>query len=374
MSQLFTQVKLGEYELNNRIVMAPMTRGRADQQGIPNSLMAKYYEQRSDAGLIITEATAVSQQGRGWMNSPGMYNDQQQQGWNLITDAVHQQGGRIFTQLWHMGRMVLPDFNNNKPPVAPSAIRAEGGFKNPDGESKDFVGPIALSVAEIQSIVNDFRLAARRAIDSGMDGVEIHAANGFLIDQFTRSSTNLRTDQYGGDFKKRTRFLLEVTQAIVGEIGAGKVGLRLSPTLPIWGISDATPELTFGWIAEQLNEFNLAYLHILEPPKGIKHTLASDIEPLMGELRKHYRGVLIANGGYDQKNAESLLENNNADAIAFGVPYIANPDLVRRFKDGLNLKQADENSFYTQGEAGYIDYTFAPQITNDLGNTPHWTY
>ncbi len=360
MSQLFTQIKLGKYKLNNRIVMAPMTRSRAGRLGIPNSLMAKYYEQRADAGLIITEATAVSQQGRGWMNSPGMYNDQQQQGWNLITDAVHQRGGHIFTQLWHMGRMVLPDFNDNTPPVAPSAVRAEGGFKNPDGESKNFVEPIALSVPEIQSIVNDFRLAARRAVDSGMDGIEIHAANGFLIDQFTRSSTNLRTDQYGGDFKNRARFLLEVTQAIVSEIGAGKVGLRLSPTLPIWGITDATPGSTFGWIAEQLNEFNLAYLHILEPPKGIKHTLASEIEPLMGELRKRYRGVLIASGGYHHKSAETLLENNNADAVAFGVPYISNPDLVRRFKDKLDLEKADENSFYTEGEAGYTDYAFAP--------------
>jgi len=358
MSQLFTRMKLGDYELNNRILMAPMTRGRSGRQGIPNALMAKYYAQRAAAGLIITEATSVSQQGRGWMNSPGLYNDQQQLGWKIVADAVHQQGGRIFTQLWHMGRMVLPDYIEGKQPVAPSAVRAEGNFRNPDGEPKDFVAPRALSPAEISVIVNDFRLAARRAVDAGLDGVEIHAANGFLIDQFTRSSTNHRTDQYGGDFKRRARFLLEVTQAIVSEIDAGKVGLRLSPTNAIWGIEDETPELTFGWIVEQLNEFNLAYLHILEPMPGIEHSLASNVDPLMEEIRKRYHGVLIANAGYDHQSAETLLESNKADAVAFGIPYIANPDLVRRYKDNLDLAKADENSYYTEGEAGYTDYAF----------------
>ncbi|VAW57562.1 NADH:flavin oxidoreductases, Old Yellow Enzyme family, partial [hydrothermal vent metagenome] len=234
MNALFEEMNLGAYRLKNRILMAPMTRGRAGESGIPNKLMAEYYCQRASAGLIIAEATAISKQGRGWVNSPGIYNDEQQQGWKLVADAVHQQQGKIFVQLWHMGRVVLPDFIDGQQPLAPSAIAATGSIYSPTGISKELVEPRALTQQEIFESVNDFRLAARRSIDAGLDGVEIHAANGFLIDQFIRSSSNQRNDEYGGNYKKRARFCLEVTQAIVSEIGSNKVGIRISPTNNSW--------------------------------------------------------------------------------------------------------------------------------------------
>lgn len=359
MNPLFESMQLGKYPLKNRILMAPMTRGRAGLLGIPNKLMAKYYSQRASAGLIIAEATSVSSQGRGWANSPGLYNDEQQQGWKLVADAVHKQEGKIFVQLWHMGRMVLPDYVNGEQPVAPSALSAVGEFYNQQGESKSFVEPRALTKQEIHQIVNDFRLAARRAIDAGLDGVEIHGANGFLIDQFTRSSTNHREDEYGGNYKNRVKFLLEVSQAIVNEIGAGKVGIRLSPTNALWGIEDENPQQTFGWLAERLNELKLAYLHVLEPQKNVEHTMATDIDPIMAILRGKYKGTLIANAGYNSESAANIIANNEADAVSFGVPYIANPDLVHRYKQKLELSEPDMDALYTEGEVGYSDYAFS---------------
>lgn len=356
MNPLFTPMRLGEYPLKNRIFMAPMTRGRAGEQGIPNALMAQYYGQRASAGLIIAEATAISPQGRGWANSPGLYSDAQQQGWQQVANAVHQQQGRIFVQLWHMGRMVIPDFLDGAQPVAPSALTAPGEFKNQQGEDKPFIEPRALSKPEIHEIVNDFRLAARRAVDAGLDGVEIHAANGFLIDQFIRSSTNQRQDEYGGNYKNRVRFLLEVTQAIVSEIGAGKVGIRLSPTSGIWGVEDENPQQTFGWLVQQLNAFNLAYLHLLEPAKDSEHPMAFGLDPIMSGLRTQYTGTLIANAGYTSNSAAELLKQNGADAVAFGVPYIANPDLVHRYKHQLELAAPDMDRLYTEGAAGFTDY------------------
>jgi len=359
MKHLFETLQLGAYQLKNRILMAPMTRGRAGPSGVPNSIMAKYYAQRASAGLIITEATAVSAQGKGWANSPGLYNDNQQLGWKLVADAVHQKQGVIFTQIWHMGRMVLPDFIHGEQPVAPSAIRAVGEFNNQQGQSKPFVEPRELTIPEILSIVDDFRLSARRAIDTGLDGVEIHAANGFLIDQFIRSSTNHREDEYGGNYKKRNQFLLDITHAIVNEVGADKVGIRLSPTNRLWEIEDENPKQTFGWLVEQLNEFELAYLHVLEPQKNVEHSMASDIDPLMAELRSKYNGILIANAGYSSQSAAKVIANKEADAVAFGIPYIANPDLVTRFKQKLALAQADMDTFYTEGELGYSDYAYS---------------
>jgi N-ethylmaleimide reductase len=352
-------MQLGEFHLKNRIFMAPMTRGRAGPQGIPNEIMATYYAQRSSAGLIIAEATAVSEQGRGWANSPGIYNDLQQQGWTQVANSVHEKQGIIFMQLWHMGRMVLPDFIEGKKPVAPSAIAASGEFKNPTGQSKPFVEPQALTQQGIDQVITDFRLAARRAVDAGLDGVEIHAANGFLIDQFTRSSTNKRQDAYGGNYKNRAKFLLEVTKAVVDEIGGGKVGIRLSPTSGIWGINDENPQQTFGWLVEQLNAFNMAYLHLLEPAKNVEHPMSYGIDPIMALLRSKYDGLLIANAGFTSESGAQVITNKEADAVAFGVPFIANPDLVLRYRQQLELAVPDADTFYTQGERGYCDYPFS---------------
>lgn len=255
-----------------------------------------------------------------------------------------------------MGRMVLPDFFGGKQPVAPSALIATGEIKNQQGESKSVVEPRALSKQEILQIVDDFRLAARRAIDAGLDGIEIHAANGFLIDQFIRSSSNHRDDEYGGNYKNRSRFLLEICQAIVNEIGAGKVGIRLSPTSSLWGLEDENPQQTFGWLVEELNKFNIAYLHVLEPPKDVEHPMGFGIDPIMATLRSKYNGKLIANAGYNQESASNAIVNNEADAVAFGLPYIANPDLVHRYKHELALSEPDINTLYTEGEVGYSDY------------------
>ncbi len=356
MSALFEPMQLGDYQLANRILMAPLTRGRAGLQGIPNEIMAKYYSQRASSGLIIAEATSVNAQGRGWANSPGIFNDAQQQGWKQVADAVHAQKGIIFVQIWHMGRMVLPDFFGGKQPVAPSALIATGEIKNQQGESQSVVEPRALSKQEILQIVDDFRLAARRAVDAGLDGIEIHAANGFLIDQFIRSSSNHRDDEYGGNYKKRSRFLLEICQAIVNEIGAGKVGIRLSPTSSLWGLEDENPQQTFGWLVEELNKFNIAYLHVLEPQKDVEHPMDFGIDPIMATLRSKYNGKLIANAGYNQESASNAIVNNEADAVAFGLPYIANPDLVHRYKHELALSEPDINTLYTEGEVGYSDY------------------
>jgi N-ethylmaleimide reductase len=355
MSNIFKPITLGDYQLNNRIFMAPLTRCRAVTDGVPNALMAEYYGQRASAGLIIAEATAIDKKGLGWMNTPGLYTDEQQAGWKEIANTVHEKKGRIFVQLWHMGSIVHPDFINGELPLSSSAIKQQGSLTTPKGRDREFVVPQAITKSQIAEVVQQFVSAAKRAIDSGLDGIEIHGANGFLIDQFTRDGINKREDEYGGSIDNRLRFMMEVIEAVCAKIGAGKVGIRISPTNKVWGIKDSNPKKTFTRAIELLNKFNLAYVHILEPKPNSDHPMASK-DYLTPILRENYHGNLIINGGYTKKTANNSLERNEADAIAFGSPFIANPDLVERFHADAELAQPDSATFYTTESHGYTDY------------------
>ncbi|EPJ53942.1 MAG: NADH:flavin oxidoreductase [Osedax symbiont Rs2] len=350
MADLFNTITLGDYKLSNRIFMAPLTRGRAVEQGVPNALMAQYYAQRASAGLIIGEATAVAKNALGWMHAPGIFTAEQQEGWRQVAQAVHNQQGRIFLQLWHMGSTVHPDFLEGELPVSSSAVKQNGSLTTPKGRDREFVVPQALSTTAIKEVVQQFVDAAKRAIDAGLDGVEIHAANGFLIDQFTRDGVNQRTDEYGGNIENRLRFMLEIVAALCREIGSGKVGIRLSPMNSVWGIKDSDPQAVFTAAVQKLNPFNLAYLHLLEPKPNDGSLYLTPI------LRRHYQGKLLINSGYTKATATTALENNEADAVAFGTPFIANPDLVQRYRQGAALAVADSSTFYTQTAKGYTDY------------------
>ncbi len=356
MPSLFDPITLGEYEMKKRIFMAPLTRGRSGPQGVPDRMVAEYYAQRTDAGLLIAEATAINPQGHGWRNAPGIYTEEQVAGWRGVADAVHARGGRIFMQIWHMGRTVLPEYANGESPVAPSEVKADGGMLGKDGNRRPFVMPRAITIPEIKRTVADFAEAAERAIEAGFDGVEIHAANNFLVDSFLRDGTNRREDEYGGPIENRARFLIEVVEAITGVIGAGKVGVRLSPTNSYFGISDSEPHVTFPSVAAMLNDFDLAYLHILELIPGSGQPSASDMAPVSHLIRAAYKGTLVKNGGYDRQSGNDALDTSEADAIAFGVPFIANPDLVERYRFGLPLTNSDPETYYTPGRQGYTDY------------------
>ena len=354
MTRLFDPIRLGRLTLPNRIIMAPLTRGRTGAAGVPGALVAEYYGQRAAAGLLISEATAINAQGRGWRNAPGIYDEAQIAGWRGVTKAVHARGGRIFMQIWHMGRTVLPAYANGERPVAPSPVKADGGMLDQDGNRRPFVMPRAITIPEIARTVADFATAAARAVAAGMDGVEIHGANNFLVDSFLRDGTNRRQDEYGGPIENRARFLIEVVAAVSHAIGADRVGVRLSPTNCYFGISDSAPHVTFPGVAALLNRFDLAYLHILEsqPENGI-----APVAPL---IRAAYQGTLIKNGGYDQHSGGDALAAGEADAIAFGTPFIANPDLVNRFRHRLPLAAPDTDTFYSPGAAGYADYPAHP--------------
>ena len=317
--------------------------------------MAEYYAQRAGAGLIVTEATSISVQGHGWLNAPGIFDRAQQRGWRLVTSAVHKKGGKIFLQIWHVGGLVHPDFIGGERPVAPSRVCLDGTITTPSGEAKAFVVPRALSVVEIRGIVGDFSAAALHAIDAGFDGVEIHAANGFLIDQFTRDYTNRRKDEYGGSVRNRARFLLEVASGVADVIGADRMGVRLSPTNRVWGIHDSDPRATFPQVAGMLSKLEPAYLHVLESRAGTQHPTANGL-PAAALIREAFEGTLILNAGYDYIAAGEVLNDGKADAIAFGVPFLANPDLVERFRVGAPLNEPDRTTFYTGGKKGYTDY------------------
>jgi len=359
MTSLFDSVQLGDYTLSNRIIMAPLTRGRAVNKGQANSIMADYYAQRASAGLIISEATAVSPQGLGWMNAPGLFTDEQTASWKIVADAVHAKQGRIFLQIWHMGSIVHPDFLNGELPVSSSAVKQQGALKTPKGRDRALVIPQALSKDGIQDVIKDFVSTAKRAISAGLDGVEIHAANGFLIDQFIRDGINQREDEYGGSVENRLRFMLEIVEAVCQAVGSGKVGVRLSPTNKLWGIHDSNPQSTFVKAVERLSDFNLAYIHILEPKPDFGHPIET-VDYLTPVLREKYKGSLIINGGYTKELGQQALSNNEAEAIAFGSSFIANPDLVERFKLNAELAEADDCTFYTEGAEGYSDY---PKMT-----------
>ena len=351
---IFSPLRLGPLQLPNRIVMAPMTRNRAGRGNAPGPLNATYYAQRTSAGLIISEATQISPQGLGYPGTPGIHSPEQVAGWKGVTDAVHAAGGRMFLQLWHVGRISHPLLQpDGALPVAPSAIAPTGQAMTPDG-MKPFVTPRALDTSEIAGIVQDYRHAARNARAAGFDGVELHGANGYLIDQFLRDGANRRTDRYGGDALNRARFLIEITEAVVGEWGAERVGVRLSPTNPFNDMRDSNPAATFATAVGELNRFGLAYLHVVEPAAG--DPMPSGEVPDIRFFRKLWRGALIGNKGYNLERANAVIRDGCADLVSFAVLFLANPDLPIRFRRGGPFNPPDRKTFYGGAAAGYTDY------------------
>jgi N-ethylmaleimide reductase len=354
---LLSSYQMGALQLPNRLVMAPLTRNRAVGT-TPNALMVEYYKQRATAGLLITEATQISPQGVGYPSTPGIHSPEQVAGWKAVNEAVHQAGGRIFLQLWHVGRISHPSLQpNGDLPVAPSAIAPAGEAATYEG-MKPFVTPRALELSEIPGIVEQYRQAAANALEAGFDGVEVHGANGYLLDQFLRDGTNHRTDAYGGPVENRARLLLEVVEAVVGVWGAGRVGVRLSPSGTFNDMSDSDPESTFGYAVEALNRFDLAYLHLVEVNEAdLRH---GGREVPTADLRSRYNGTLIVNGGYTRERGNEAIASSAAELVAFGVPYIANPDLPERFAQQAPLNAPNPNTFYGGGAEGYTDYPFLP--------------
>lgn len=346
MPTLFDPIQMGAVALRNRIVMAPMTRTRASDGRIPNDLMRLYYSQRASAGLIISEATSVSPQGVGYPRTPGIWSSAQVDGWRKITSAVHDKGGKIFVQLWHVGRVSDPEHLNGEIPVAPSAIACAGKVSLLRPE-RNYVVPRALHAEEIPRIVQDFADAAGHARDAGFDGVEIHAANGYLIDQFLQDGTNKRQDSYGGSIESRARFLMEIVDACIGVWGAGRIGVHLSPCGTAHDISDSDPEALFGYVARELGKRGVAFLFVREAPGH---------EDLTAHIRREFGGNIIVNQGYTRERAEAALAEGRADAVAFGRPFISNPDLVHRLRTGAELRPWDSSTFYAAGPAGYVDY------------------
>ncbi len=352
---LFSPASLGSIALKNRMVMAPLTRNRAGEGGVPQPLNVTYYEQRATAGLIITEATPISPMAHGYPALPGIYTDAQVSGWKKITDAVHTKGGKIVLQLWHVGRISHPSLlPNGELPVAPSAIKPAGQAFTYQG-LVDYVEPRALDVSELPAIIADYVHATKCALAAGFDGVEIHAANGYLLDQFLRDGTNQRTDNYGGSFENRASLLMEVTKAIVAVAGSDKVGIRISPVNPFNDMHDSNPQALFNYVADALNQFNLAYLHALEG--GIHGGGIADSFDFVA-LRKLFKGAYMANLGYDKARGNAAIASGHADVIAYGVPFIANPDLVERYKTDAVLNEADSKTFYGGTGRGYTDYPF----------------
>lgn len=354
-ASLFDPLQAGDLALPNRIIMAPLTRARAGDSRKANRLMAEYYAQRASAGLIISEATAISAAGFGWKGAPAMYTDEHEDSWRQVTAAVHEKGGRIALQLWHMGRVSHPALLNGELPVAPSAIAAPGENRSlGKGPEAAYVTPRAMTIDDIKRTVADYADGARRAIRAGFDAVEIHGANGYLIDQFLKDSANRRTDDYGGPVENRLRFLLEVTDAVTAAIGAGRTGLRLSPINNYNGLSDSDLPALYTAAAQALAPRKLSFLHLREPTR----TAEGGTKPaaLTALIRGHYDGVLIANDGYDFTTATAAVRGGAADAVAFGVPFIANPDLVARFKTGAALNAVQTASLYNGGAEGYTDY------------------
>lgn len=352
MSDLFSPVKLGSIAMSNRMVMAPLTRNRSSMEGVPQDINVTYYEQRATAGLIITEATPISPMGHGYPLLPGIYTEAQIAGWKNVTDAVHAKGGKIVIQLWHVGRISHPTLLNGTTPVAPSSVKPAGKAFTFNG-LVDYVEPRALDASELPGIVADYIRASKNAIKAGFDGVEIHSANGYLLDQFLRDGSNKRSDIYGGSIENRTRFLMEVTKAVVDAIGSDKVGLRLSPVNPFNDMKDSNPQALFNYVTEQLNQFNLAYLHVVEG--GIHSGGVTD--PFdFDAMRKLCKLPYMANLSYDKVRGNAAIASGHADAVAYGVPFISNPDLVERFRQDAPLNEADSKSFYGGTEKGYIDY------------------
>lgn len=353
--KLFQPARIGDIEVANRVVMAPLTRSRADEPNgdVPGSAMnVEYYRQRSNAGLIISEGTQVSPAGKGYMATPGIYSDAQVEGWKPITQAVHEAGSKIVAQIWHVGRVTHPDLTGGFHPVAPSAIQPKVVAYTRNGKV-EVPQPRPLSVEEIATVVQEYRRGAAHAIRAGFDGVEIHGANGYLIDQFLRDGANQRTDQYGGSIGNRARFALEVVDAVIAEIGAGRVGIRLSPVTPANDLSDNNPQAVFGHLVEELNKRGIAFIHFIEGATGGPRDVPGFD---FAWARKTFKGTYIANNGYDRAMAIDAVESGRADAVAFGRLFIANPDLVHRLKLDAPLNTPNPKTFYAPGPEGYIDY------------------
>jgi N-ethylmaleimide reductase len=350
---LLTPVQLGPYTLKNRMVMAPMTRNRATEGEVPSAIAATYYEQRASAGLIVTEGSQVSAQGVGYPATPGIHTDAQVEGWKRVTEAVHAKGGRIFLQLWHVGRASHSSMQpGGALPVAPSPVPMEGQYRSRSGPVP-YEAPRELTLEEIPGVVEQFREGAKRALAAGFDGVEIHGANGYLIDQFLRDGTNQRTDVYGGPVENRARFLLEIVDAVVGVWGADRVGVRLSPTGSFNSMSDSDPLATFGYAAGALRPYGLAFLHLVLPqawdPSTLEHAIARTVKERFG-------GTVVLNGGFTKETGDQVLADGFADLVSFGVLFLANPDLPERFAEGVPLNAPDRATFYGGGEKGFTDY------------------
>lgn len=352
-TKLLEPYQLGPITLANRTVMAPLTRNRALDGLVPNPLAIEYYGQRASAGLLITEASQVSQQGQGYQDTPGIYTKAQVEGWRKVTDRVHADGGHIYIQLWHVGRISHVDLQKDgAKPVAPSAIRAKTKTYV-GGKFNDVSEPRALELSELPAIVDDFRKSAALAREAGFDGVEIHGANGYLLDQFAKDGTNKRTDAYGGSIENRAKLMLEVAKAVADEIGADRTGIRISPVTPANGVSDSNPQPLFDHIVDGLSALKLVYLHVIEGATGGPR----DVAPFdYASLRKRFSGAYMGNNAYDLALAEKVLAANEADLIAFGKLFIANPDLVERFSAGAPLNDPDKATFYGGGAKGYTDY------------------
>ena len=347
--KLFEPIQMGAFKLKNRMIMAPLTRSRAGEERIPNDVMAEYYAQRATAGLILTEATAVTPMGVGYADTPGIWSDEQVAGWKKITKAVHDKGGLIVMQLWHVGRISDPQFLNGELPVAPSAIAA-GGHVSLVRPKKEFVTPRALETSEIPGLVEAYRQGAENAKKAGFDGVEIHGANGYLIDQFLQDSTNKRTDQYGGPIENRARFALEVTDAVIKVWGADRVGYHISPRADSNTMGDANLEKTFTYLVSELSKRKIAFVFARE---------FEGEDSLGPKLRKAFSGAYIANEKFTKETAEAILQRNDADAVSFGLQFLANPDLVKRFKENLAITPPNFETIYAKGATGYSDYPFA---------------
>lgn len=355
---LLQPIKIGDLQLKNRVVMAPMTRSRADNLGkVPTSdLQGLYYQQRASAGLIITEGSQVSEKAVGYVNTPGIHTKEQTEGWKEVTKMVHEIDGKIFIQLWHVGRISHPDFHNGDLPHAPSAINPEAKSYTPEG-FKDTVTPKEMTVEDIQQTVQDFKNAAKNAWEAGFDGVEIHSSNGYLLHQFFSSTSNVRTDKYGGSKENRARILFEIIDAIKEVMPENRIGLRLNPSLHgIFGMTlneESIP--TFDYIIKKLNEYNLAYLHLSEPFNDVSDVAFAETH-IAKRYRPVYKGTLIINANFDQEKGNAVIEAGDADMVAYGKPYISNPDLVERFASGAELAEFDTDTFYTPGHKGYTDY------------------
>jgi len=359
MPSLFDPIRIGSVTAANRIFMAPLTRGRATRDHVPTPLMADYYAQRAGAGLIISEATGISREGSGFPCAPGIWTDAQVQGWKPVTAAVHAAGGRIALQLWHMGRLVHPSFIGGTQPVSASATTAPGDAYTYDHGKQPYAQARPMTPDDIRRLLDEYALAARNAISAGFDGVQIHAANGYLIDQFLRDNCNFRDDAYGGSVAKRIRLLVEVTQRVVYTVGAERTGVRLSPNGEVQGVNDSHPEILFPAAAAALDALDVAYIALREPQRNGTFGHA-DSPPVHPAIRKVFRGPLILNSDFTLSEAQAALDAGQADAIAFGRAFIANPDLPRRFAEHLPLAIGDMAGWYSKGAKGYTDYPDAP--------------